>query len=155
MKMTQTINGTERTFYLVDGETTTKIVKFEKDKQKRPVAVLPENSIGKLTFNLGKMIEENLTEVEISVTSSKMMREGTTPTTSTKTVKMSKIEELLKDCYPEIYEELERLAQIEALEAELKAQREIRNALKAQLEALKNPKVEEKTEKTEKTEVEA
>lgn len=60
--------------------------------------------------------------------------------------KMSKIEELLKDTYPEIYEELERLAQIEALEAELEAQREIRRALKAQIEALKHPKTEENTE---------
>lgn len=149
MKMTQTIDGTERTFYLVDGDKTTKIVKFEKDKQKRPVAVLPENSIGKLTFNLGKMIEENLTDVEISVNSSKMMREGTTPTTSTKTVKVSKpskIEGLLKDKYPEIYEELERLVKIEALEAELKAQREIEKALKAQIETLKNTDTEEEAE---------
>lgn len=63
-----------------------------------------------------------------------------------KVEKMSKIEELLKDTYPEIYEELEKLAQIEALEAELKAQREAEKALKAKIEALKNPKTEEKTE---------
>lgn len=146
MKMTQTMNGNERTFYLVDGDKTTKIVKFEKDKQKRPVAVLPENSIGKLTFNLGKMIEENLTEVEISATSSKAMREGTTQKSSTKAVKQSKIEELLKKKYPMIYEELETLAEIEALEAELEAQRDVEKALKAQIEALKNPKTEENTE---------
>lgn len=59
-----------------------------------------------------------------------------------KVTKMSKIEELLKDKYPEIYEELERLTKIEALEAELKAQREIEKALKAQIEAIKNTEVE-------------
>ena len=147
MKMTQTINGTERTFYLVDGDKTTKIVKFEKDKQKRPVAVLPENSIGKLTFNLGKMIEEDLTEVEISATSSKMMREGTTTkTTTTKAVKPSRFEELLLEKYPAIHKELKTIIEIEILEAELEAERKGMNALEARIEALKNPKAEEKTE---------
>lgn len=142
MKMTQTINGTERKFFLVDGEKTTEIVKFEKDHQKRPVAILPENSIGKLTFNLGKMIENDLEEVEISTTSSKAMRTGSTLAIKSQPIKASKIEELLKYKYPKIYEELERLAKIEALEAELNAQREIENALKAQIEALENTEVE-------------
>lgn len=91
-----------------------------------------------------------LDKVDPEIVLEEKVASGHTGGEKPKTVtKMSKIEELLKDTYPEIYEELERLAQIEALEAELEAQREIRKALKAKIEALKNPKAEEKTEEVE------
>ena len=66
MKMRRIYENEKINYYLIDNDKSMKIEKFEKDKNKNLVAVLPENSINKKYYNLRKMIENDLDEIEIS-----------------------------------------------------------------------------------------
>lgn len=115
-------------FTLDDNGKITPVVKFEKDKKGVKVAVLPENSLGKKYYNLGKMLENDWEEVDLTETRVKIS------TSVTKTPKLSWID-FIDDEDKEAFEAIKTKAEAKMKKAELMAQIEAQKKLLEELMA--------------------
>lgn len=117
-------------YYLNDNGNEIAITKFQKDKQGRPVAMLPENSLGKKYYNLGKMIDNGLEEVDLTQTKTNTPSAPKTPKLSW----LDFVDDEDKEAYEAIKARAEAKMEKAKLMAQIEAQKKLLNELMAKVE---------------------